>query len=315
MRYLLALTVLAVGFEANAGVEVVYGKDNRQDVYQTSNALHKKLAASTAGMIDIANIVKSSRTGYFDLIDILSLERSQNICASEAFSEQPVAPTCSGFLVGPDTLITAGHCYKSFDLPQNVCKDFAWVFDYDMKSASHDPTRGIPAQNIYKCKQVVTAELNATADFAVIKLDRPVVGRQPLKFRTSGKIANNTSLVVIGHPTGLPTKISPAGKVTRNINSTMFSTTLDTFHGNSGSAVFNAKTGMVEGILIQGKTDYLPSKRNDPHSCLIVNKCDENGNNCTSGNDSSAVQWGEVALRIETIASKINMALRSKAKK
>jgi V8-like Glu-specific endopeptidase len=279
--------------------------DNRKDLYEVSNNLHRTLANSTAGMISMSDFARGAGPKVLDLINTTSLERAQNICASEKFSQQSVAPNCSGFLVAPDTIVTAGHCYKSFDTPKNVCKNFAWVFDYSMKSAQDDPTRNIPLSNIYLCKKVFTAVLTSTMDYAIIKLDRPVVGRAPLKLRTTGKISPNSSLVVIGHPTGLPMKVSAGAKVTRNTEPTTFSTTLDTFHGNSGSAVFNARTGLVEGILIQGKSDYVPSRKDDHRSCLVVNKCDENGENCEAGMDFGPVQWGEVVLRIEKIASKI----------
>ena len=309
----MALTVLTfVTSSAYAEIKVIYGKDNRQDIYEVRNSLHKKLAKSTAGMINIGHFTKSSKENYFDLKATTTLERGSNVCASEAFSDQHTAPSCTGFLVGPDTIVTAGHCYKSFSTPENVCKSFAWVFDYEMKSRSHDPNKNIPIQNVYICKKIVAAELTDTLDYAVIKLDRPVVGREPLKFRTSGKISSSASLVVIGHPTGLPTKVSPGGKITRNSENTRFSTTLDTFHGNSGSAVFDASTGLVEGILIQGKNDYVPSKKDDPKSCMVVNKCDDNGGNCLGGEEAGPVKWGEVVLRITTFTSKIDAALKLK---
>lgn len=314
MKQFFALASLILVFNAHAAVEVIYGKDNRQDIYQVKNALHKKLALSTAGMIYAGHFVKSSKPGFFDLQDTKTLEASQNLCPNEAFAEQQTAPTCSGFLVGPDTLVTAGHCYKSFATPEKVCESFAWVFDYHLQSATSNPTLNIPIANVYLCKSVVKAEFNESLDFAVIKLDRPVVGREPLKLRTSGKISAAASLVVIGHPTGLPTKVTNGGKITKNTELNTFSTTLDTFHGNSGSAVFDAKTGIIEGILIQGKNDYMHSKKNDPKSCQVVNKCDELGNNCAAGLDEGPVQWGEVVLRIGSIAPAIEQALKSKVK-
>lgn len=314
MKQLLALTTLVLASNAFAGIDVIYGKDNRQDVYQVSDLMHKKLARSNAAMIPVNAFAKSSKQGFFDLKNVPTLERGGNVCASESFSQQPIAASCSGFLVGPDTIVTAGHCYKSFASPEEVCKSFAWVFGYEKTSSSSDPLKDIAISNVYLCKKVVDAQLSATSDFAVIKLDRPVVGREPLKFRTSGKIANTASLVVIGHPTGLPTKVSPGGKVTRNSEATRFSTTLDTFHGNSGSAVFDAKTGIIEGVLIQGKNDYMPSKKDDPKSCQVVNKCDDNGNNCTAGAEVGPVQWGEVVLRIDQVVKSINTSLKLKLK-
>jgi hypothetical protein len=157
---------------------------------------------------------------------------------------------------------------------------------------------------------VVAAVLDINLDYAVIKLQRPVTNRAPLTYRTTGKISQSQSLVVIGHPSGLPTKITDGGKVTLNVERTKFSTNLDTFHGNSGSAVFDAKTGIIEGILIQGKTDYLPHDLKNPNSCMIVNKCDELANNCSTGpEEMNPVKWGEVVLRMDQVIPAIQKAM------
>ena len=47
---------------------------------------------------------------------------------------------------------------------------------------------------------------------------------------------------------------------------------LDTYGGNSGSAVFNAKTGLVEGILVRGEQDYV--QKGD---CRVSNVCPADG--------------------------------------
>ena len=295
-----------------ADTNVIYGIDDRRDVFQSSNALHLNLANSTAGMIKKSMFVKTAIPNVYDLRDTSTLARGQNVCSSEKFAQQPLAPTCSGFLVGPDTLITAGHCYNSFDTPQNVCANFAWVFDYNMKSFSFNPTKNISINNVYMCKSVLAVQRDGLYDYAIIKLDRKVVGRAPLRFRSSGKISNSASLVVIGHPTGLPTKIAGNGRITFNNELTRFSTTLDTFHGNSGSAVFDSSTGQVEGILIMGKNDYRPSLMSDPRSCQVANLCDESAMNCSAGVESGTVQHGEVVLRIANISAQITKALATK---
>lgn len=309
MKKLCVLASLLITSPAFAEIKVIYGEDNRQDVYQVSNALHLKLAQSTAGLIE-KSILNPKNLFDYEIQDFISLERGQNVCASEKFSDQPLAPICSGFLVGPDTIVTAGHCYAAFDHPANVCKNFAWVFDYNMKSASHNPNKNISVENIYNCKSVVSVKYDSFYDFAIIKLDRKVKGREPLKFRSSGKISEKTSLVVIGHPTGLPTKIAGDGKVTNNSEYTRFSTTLDTFHGNSGSAVFDSKTGQVEGILIMGKIDYRPSIPGNEKSCQVVNRCDNDAKNCSAGPQGGSIAHGEAVLRIEKIASLIDQALK-----
>lgn len=311
MLKIAALTLITT-LPAFAAGPVVYGEDNRLDIHKVSNSLHKSLASSTAGMVAISQLKKGSGN-TFDITGTKTLGQSQNLCSGEAYADQPTAAMCSGFLVGPDLLVTAGHCFKTFSTPEAVCKNFAWIFDYNMKSQFHDPNKNISLSNIYLCKSIIEAQLSSTTDFAIIRLDRKVVGRAPLKVRESGRVSSSTELVVIGHPTGLPTKVSAKGKITKNTESTKISTTLDTFHGNSGSAVFDARSGQVEGILIQGKTDYYsPSINGNTRSCQVVNRCDDNAGNCLAGNEGGPIAQGEVVLRIETIAGKIKQALSSK---
>lgn len=301
MKKISTLLLMAVtSATAYADINVIYGPDNRKDIYQTSDAKLLTLAQSTAAMIPVNAFAKGAKDKMFDLKDIPTLEENYNVCPGEAFAEQPTAGGCSGFLVSPDTLVTAGHCYMSFSTPENVCKGFAWVFDYSMTSAKSDPTKNISINNIYLCKKIIKAEFNGQLDYAIIKLNRPVTGRQPLKIRTTGKVGKG-SLTVIGHPSGLPTKISDGGKMINNNYKTMFVTTLDTFQGNSGSAVFDTETGIVEGILVQGKTDYVASIKGNEASCKVVNKCDDDGKNCASGKEEDTPP-GEMVFRITEIA-------------
>ncbi len=312
MRNIIGLVVLAtISMNANAGIDVVYGKDTRVDVYAAKNSLHVKLANSTAGMLHVSQLAPTANKSVFKISGAESLARSMNVCSSEKFATQPTAASCSGFLVGEDTLITAGHCVIGI-MPtiQQACKNFVWTFDYEMNSAGDDPTASVPVTNIYSCKTVVDAKLDNFNDYAVIKLDRKVVGRTPLKFRTSGQVANSANLVVIGHPSGLPTKIASGGKVLDNSPSTRFVTSLDTFQGNSGSAVFNAQTGMLEGILVQGKTDYRPSIKSNPNSCLVVNVCDAKGIKCVS--DEEGNPPGEIVTRITSLTASIKKSLSLK---
>jgi len=140
----------------------------------------------------------------------------------------------------------------------------------NLENTSHD--------NLYKCKNVVFATLGGEEDYAIIQLDRKVVGREPLKLRKSGKINKDQSIFVMGHPSGLPLKYADGAKVFSH-EGAYFSTNLDTFGGNSGSPVFNLETYEVEGILVRGNQDYIIRTHNGER-CRRVNICDSQRENC-----------------------------------
>jgi len=250
-----------------ANPKVVYGTDGRKEVFSASPNL-AELARSTAAMIP--NDYLQEENGAVSLIDIITLKDRFKLCSTELFINQPTSANCSGFLIAPDTLVTAGHCIQN----KYDCSDSQWVFDYKLESPNKVKTNFL-SSDVYHCKSIVSQALSDydNNDYAIIKLDRPVVGRTPLKIRTEGKIDNSANLVVIGNPSGLPTKITEGGKIRNNSKSIYFVASLDTFAGNSGSAVLDANTGLVEGILVRGESDYSSSSQ----GCSKVKVCSEEG--------------------------------------
>lgn len=245
------------------GVKVIYGEDNRQDIFESTDSVLVELSKSTAAMIQMENL-KSLGSGEIEISG--STLESRGICAKERFSKQISAANCSGFLVAPDVLVTAGHCITN----DNDCASYKWVFDY--KVSHSDQAEVVVSQDaVYSCKKIISRSLDYATkdDYAVIQLDRKALDRKPLSFRRQGKISVGESIAVIGHPTGLPAKIADGANV-RSLASKFFVANLDTYGGNSGSAVFNTKTAEVEGILVRGENDYV----NDPVlGCKVSNIC------------------------------------------
>lgn len=308
-KYLLLCALIAQSASASTTqIDVVYGVDNRRDYFEASSS-QRQLSASVAGLVPLNRFAKGRLSNTFDIAST-TLEDAHKICPSEKFSDQMIGPMCTGFLIAPDVIVTAGHCYLQKSTAEERCKNAVWVFDYAQGSRRSNPTQGIPLQNIYTCEKVLSARYSGPHDYTIVKLSRKVTGRAPLRFRSSSKISSGTSLMVMGHPSGLPLKIADGGKVTYNSLKETFSTTLDTFHGNSGSPVFDAKTGMVEGILVQGKTDYIPSDKKDPNSCLIVNQCDNDAKKCQAPTEGGSVAHGEVVYRITNISNILKTILR-----
>lgn len=249
--------------------KVIYGDDDRLDVYAATNQLHLDLALSTAAMIPNSSVRVD---GDMATISGSTLEE-RGICASERFSDQITAANCSGFLVAPNLLVTAGHCIRSM----MDCSSSKWVFDFNIGEADADrKSIEVPASSVYSCAQIVQQSLDRSTsdDFALIRLDRAVTDRAPLAVRTEGKVETGTELVVIGHPSGLPTKIADGAWVRNNTNPVYFASNLDTYGGNSGSAVFDTYTGVVEGILVRGENDYV---YDFAQGCRVSNLCPDDG--------------------------------------
>ena len=257
---------MMIFLQAEASNKVIYGDDNRVDTYDSPNSMYRLLAESTAAMIPNKNLREIDQ-GI--IIGGSSLE-DRGMCKSERFSQQLTAANCSGFLVADNLLVTAGHCMRS----KRDCLGSKWVFDY--KVQSEDQTWAmVEKTSVYSCVKVIQSVLNNSTkdDWALIQLDRDVTDRQPLKYRTSGKVNLRAPLVVIGHPTGLPQKIADGANVRRH-SSKYFTANLDTYGGNSGSAVFNADTGEVEGILVRGATDYV---YDSSQGCRVSNRLSNHG--------------------------------------
>ena len=253
-------------------LKVIYGEDSRLDLKNTLNDLHYQLAQSTAAMIPNNNIRERGSVSTI----VGSTLRSRGICQGERFDDQITAANCSGFLVAPDLVVTAGHCVRN----QRDCASSSWVFgfgiDVDTNYVPGETEFDVDSSNVYSCVEVVEQSLSRVTgdDHALIRLDRPVTDREPLEVRTEGRVERMTNLVVIGHPTGLPTKVAAGAWVRNNSNDVYFVANLDTFGGNSGSAVFDMETGLVEGILVRGEQDYV---FDSARGCRVPKVCDEDG--------------------------------------
>jgi len=239
--------------------EVIYGDDDRVDITEASDPRHRDWSKSVAVQISTSEIGSNGELPTKTIGDSMSL------CSSEKFREQINPGRCSGFLVGDDLLVTAGHCVQN----QNECDRYSWVFGFENGVTS------VETKNVYKCSSIVSRALDddTNADYAVIKLERVVKDRKPLRFRSSGKVSNNSPIVVIGHPSGLPMKVAAGANVRTNSDDWFFVGNLDTFGGNSGSPVFNNTTGIVEGILVRGENDYNWQTDAEGKYCRVVNRC------------------------------------------
>ena len=231
-----------------ANAKVIYGVDDRRDLHEMPQGPDRDDADSVvalfraASVIDNGNGTSTLRTVNFGV--------AHNLCPNEAFGPQPTGAFCSGFLVAPDIVATAGHCIDSSNVT-NV----RFVFGFRMRDATNAETV-ISNSEIYKGSAIVDDKLTPDGpDWSLVRLDRPVTNHRIAAIRRTGRIEDNQAVHVIGHPSGLPTKFAAGAKVRDNTSAAFFVANLDTYGGNSGSPVFNSATHQVEGILVRGETE------------------------------------------------------------
>ena len=199
-------------------------------------------------------------------IDVLpAAESITDRCPSGLrFSDQMTCGSCSGTLIAPDLVATAGHCVNS-----GSCSGKRIVFG--ATNLNVRAGNAIPSDTLYSCDSVVISVPPGNGqDWAVIRLDRavPAAIATPAMVGTT-QMPPGTGLMLIGHPSGLPRKYADDASVVTvsggGSDSLAYRTNLDAFGGNSGSGVFTTgatagdtcyPAGLMVGILVNGATDY-----------------------------------------------------------
>ena len=253
--------------------KVIYGDDDRLDEYEVNDANILAAGDSTVALLSLSDLIDNGdRTfslpsetyaEWYELADPIGT--GNPLCSDEPFCDQPNPAWCSGFLVAPDIIATTGHCACPDD-----CLEMAIVFGFVMLDAN-TPVLTIDESQIYYCSEVIARQIG-DPDWALIRLDREVTGHSPLGVRSEGAVADGSGLIVIGYPIGLPRKYDAGATVRENTVSGYFQANSDTYGGSSGSAVLNADSLEVEGILYGGNPDFV-----EDGDCDRSNVCPNTG--------------------------------------
>ena len=234
--------------------KVIYGEDDRIDLYQETDPQRLDWAASTCALIQATRLTQQPDGSWIISSPGAYVRNGLPACEWEPFGDQPTAAYCSGFVVGEDLIATAGHCYSESSLA-----GVRFVFGFKMLDAT-TPRLEFLESEVYQGIEIVSRESSGALDHSVVRVDRPITApnASALPVRRYSVVQPGTYVGVIGHPAGLPMKIAFGDTFVRSsTHNDYFVANLDTFGGNSGSPVFNAEAGVVEGILVRGATDYI----------------------------------------------------------
>lgn len=244
--------------------EVVYGADDRMEVYAHPSAIHRAIAERAIAVQLHESWIDDADPSDVRITYTGTLGEAKDLCAGERFADQIEPGTCSGTLVDAQHILTAGHCMETAE----DCAEYAWVLGFRYASAGTLAT--LDADDVYRCAEVVAYHDDGDVDHAFVRLDRPVSGHAPALVRPEAAgLPAGTPLVMIGHPNGIPMKIDAGGAVTWSSPGARWLTaTVDAFSGNSGSGVFDEE-GRVVAILRGGAEDYA-----DAGGCNVVHVID-----------------------------------------
>lgn len=174
------------------------------------------------------------------------------------FSGEEIVSTCSVTLVGPDIVLTAGHCLGN---PEEDAKSTSVIFNYQVESSGARPPGYVG--RFHKVKKVLRHRWPSGGDFCLMQIKVPPggLGIPPIEMR-SDLPALGEQVYGIHHPNGAVKKLSiphpgfdtVAGSSASAVN------VHPVFHvsgGSSGSGLFDM-SGRVVGTLSNGEPCRTP---------------------------------------------------------
>ena len=236
---------------------IVYGEDDRVDLFQAEEpfvTLGRELALALMAPETLRPVAEG---GY--AVEAPSLGALQSLCAGERFADQTAAASCSGVLVAPDVVATAGHCLGVDAGGQPDCENNLYARGYAVLDPAAPVT--VAEEEVYGCGEVLALARSAAdsachVDLALVGLERtPLVNAPPLL--RDVPVEADEPVTVIGYPAGLPVKVDGGARVVdpRPSRGDSFTLSSDTFAVSSGSGVFD-RAGALVGVFARGRRDY-----------------------------------------------------------
>ena len=259
-----------------------YGNDDRMQILDAGDPRVLGWARSTAIIVN-RHLLQSAGTGRI-AASAPTLGDRHGLCSGERFADEPVFGFCSSYLVAPDLVATAGHCFK-----QTLCDDMSFVFDFYRGGASEE-LGAIPAGNVFHCSEVVARQWDGVLDYALVRLDRPVPGRTPFALQSSAPHVG-ARVALIGYPSGILAKVDLAGKVVR-VEGGRIRTSVDSFPGHSGGVMIDLATGKAFGVHVEGST---PSYAGNGTCQRVVG--------CPQVTPDAATCWGAIETSVDAFSS------------
>ncbi|MFC1642469.1 trypsin-like serine peptidase [Myxococcota bacterium] len=236
---------------------IVYGLDDRLDLYQAEQPFARLGRENAIALIASEKLELQENTAY--AIRSPTYGDLQSLCSGERFSEQIAAASCSGVLVSPEIVATAGHCLGVAADGRPDCRNNLYVRGYALTKPG--APIAVAGEDVFECAQVLARVKSSSDsachfDIALLKLSHTASTTAPIVLRDR-PVEANEPVAVIGFPAGLPLKIDQGARVVdaREALADSFTLSSDTFAVSSGSGVFDGSGNLV-GVFAKGRRDY-----------------------------------------------------------
>ncbi|MBY0516527.1 MAG: serine protease [Bacteriovoracaceae bacterium] len=230
----------------------IYGKDDREEV-------------STVNLTELSQgtvvALRAQFSWQLPSVAAPSVSYRFKVCSSDRFAEQPSIGSCTGIHLGDGVVLTAAHCVKN----ALDCESYKWAFNY--RSDVVGETSGIlKIPDAYSCDKILVTD--ETKDITLLRLTHSARSLPGTKVKFTNPVTNK--VFAIGSPLGMPLKFSGMGDVTK-VDDSLAEANLDTFHGNSGSPVFNENQQLI-GLLLSGGDDFKMNSQGCRESLVVSEK-------------------------------------------
>jgi V8-like Glu-specific endopeptidase len=291
---------------AQRGKGDLIGEDERVERFELDQVgEEERFARASAALVINTNTNLYQDGSLMFTSSVQTIGQRFGLCEDERFVEQPMLARCSATLVAPDLVLTAGHCvglgHEQLRDTTAMCRRLNVIFDLGYLQDYDDPleplSRVLP-ENAYECERVEAwgypEDRSAPSDdWALIRLDRAVEGRTPMRLADTSP-ASGSSLTIIGHPLGLPQKVSRGDVLTQTPR--LFAHDADTLTGSSGSGTFDLEAGALVGVHVSGTTQR-DLVMDTSRGCTTVSSCRADAG-CAEANSATST-----AVVIATLAN------------
>lgn len=246
---------------------IIYGNDDRREVWETRpqwQDLATNFVVAVADKWTVERLTAQQLTVYD-----LAARDTISVCADERFADQPSLAVCSGVMLAPDLLLTAGHCVDGTD----DCGSLVYMTRFaNQRDAAWD---GVQQGSIRRCRSIaridsVNDPSGTALDVALVRLDSAFdVPHTWFPIRADAPRVGER-VIAMGHPLGLPLKLDEGGKVLSkpHVDDGYVTADVDAFRGSSGGPVFDA-AGALLGLVLGGMLDHTYEREGD---CLRVKR-------------------------------------------